>query len=278
MKRFLLLFIVLSSNLIFAQDIIIKHSGEEIKAKVLEITSENIKYKAYEYQDGPIRNANISEVFMIIYENGSKEIFNKKELPSKDYEYTTSIENIRNGLHLGLHITPGIGKVFFENCNFGFGYSSGLDLNIYFNNYVGIKSGISFMNMPLKYSSEFYDYYTSSTNTYKSSGSISSIGVPIKFLLTTGNTVGLYFEAGFDIYFPIESKMEADSFSSSGFHKSEVIAAEINLGLNIKTSDFMSINITFFEHYSITGYFENEDESRGFLIGLQMGILFKLTK
>jgi len=61
-----------------AQDIILKQDGSEIKAKVLEITDQQIKYKEFDFQDGPTRNINISEVFMITYENGKREVFNKQ--------------------------------------------------------------------------------------------------------------------------------------------------------------------------------------------------------
>ena len=61
-----------------AQDIILKHDGSDIKAKVLEITELQVKYKDFDFQDGPTRNINISDVFMITYENGQKEIFQKQ--------------------------------------------------------------------------------------------------------------------------------------------------------------------------------------------------------
>ena len=62
----------------FAQDIILKKDGSEIEAKVLEITDQQIKYKDFDFQSGPTRNINISDVFMITYENGQKEVFNKQ--------------------------------------------------------------------------------------------------------------------------------------------------------------------------------------------------------
>ncbi len=90
MKHLLLfIFLLFSFNLI-AQDIIIKRNGDEIKSKILEITSETIKYKKFEFQDGPIRNINISDVFMVIYENGEREKFtttenlNSKEVAQKE--------------------------------------------------------------------------------------------------------------------------------------------------------------------------------------------------
>ena len=90
MKQTLLLFLIgLTSNLIFAQDIIVQQNGDEIKSKILEITSETIKYKEFTFQEGPIRNIKISDVFMVIYENGKREIFTTTEIqPSK--------ENIKN--------------------------------------------------------------------------------------------------------------------------------------------------------------------------------------
>ncbi len=77
MKKYIyLLLIVFSSNISNAQDIIMKRNNDELKAKIIEITDENIKYKDFDYQDGPTRNIKVSEVFMILYENGKREKFN----------------------------------------------------------------------------------------------------------------------------------------------------------------------------------------------------------
>jgi hypothetical protein len=57
------------------QDIIITLSGDEIKTKVIEITSAELKYKKYENINGPIYNILKSDVLMVKYENGSKDIF-----------------------------------------------------------------------------------------------------------------------------------------------------------------------------------------------------------
>lgn len=76
MKYFLCLIALISFSA-FSQDVIVKKSGEKIDAKVMEITSTNIKYKAYNQPDGPIRNIAISEVDEIIYEDGTWEKFDK---------------------------------------------------------------------------------------------------------------------------------------------------------------------------------------------------------
>src|ERR1035437_7811222 len=79
MKKKLILSLALAISMIyqiFSQDVIIKNDKSEIKAKVLEIQETTIKYKLFEFLDGPIRNIPISDVFMIIYENGKRETFN----------------------------------------------------------------------------------------------------------------------------------------------------------------------------------------------------------
>lgn len=100
----------LSSNFVFAQDIIIKQNGDEIKSKVIEITTTAIKYKEFEFMEGPLRNINITDVFMIIYQNGKREKFNaeknaleKKEKPLEKENKTNS----RKG-YIGLSIGPSI--------------------------------------------------------------------------------------------------------------------------------------------------------------------------
>ena len=76
---FYLLLIVFLSNIIHAQDIVVKLNNDEIKTKIIEITDETIKYKEFDFQDGPIRNIKISEVFMVLYENGKREKFTALE-------------------------------------------------------------------------------------------------------------------------------------------------------------------------------------------------------
>jgi hypothetical protein len=80
MKKVFLILITLFSFAINvnAQDLILKRDGAEIKAKVLEITEQEIKYKEFDFQSGPTRNVNISDVFMITYENGQRDVFNQQ--------------------------------------------------------------------------------------------------------------------------------------------------------------------------------------------------------
>lgn len=60
-----------------AQDILIKSSGDELKVKIIEIGVSEIKYKRFDFQDGPSYSIAKNEVLMIRYENGVNEVITK---------------------------------------------------------------------------------------------------------------------------------------------------------------------------------------------------------
>lgn len=82
MKRALLIigiFALLSTGKVLGQDVIYKLDGSEIKGKIAEIQEEVIYYHL-DSPDGPLRNIRVSEVFLIIYADGSRKTFvTKKE-------------------------------------------------------------------------------------------------------------------------------------------------------------------------------------------------------
>ena len=62
----------------FAQDVIFKLNGEEIPAKVLEITLDAVRYKLpADSLSGPTREVARSDVFMIRYANGIRDVFSE---------------------------------------------------------------------------------------------------------------------------------------------------------------------------------------------------------
>lgn len=78
-----LIFTVLTSiftiSICFSQDIITKKTSEDIQAKVLEVTTTEIKYKKFDNQNGPTFTILKSDVLMVRYENGTKDIFNEEK-------------------------------------------------------------------------------------------------------------------------------------------------------------------------------------------------------
>jgi hypothetical protein len=77
----------------FSQDVITQKTGEDIQAKILEVNQAEIKYKKFDNQTGPTFTLLKSDVLMIRYENGTKDIFNQTE--EVKAESKTSNEDMR---------------------------------------------------------------------------------------------------------------------------------------------------------------------------------------
>lgn len=73
-NTFLIFCCIVFLNTVHAQDTIIKFDNNIILAKISEINSSEIKYKRYSFQDGPTYIELKSNVRMIVYANGVKEI------------------------------------------------------------------------------------------------------------------------------------------------------------------------------------------------------------
>jgi len=86
------------SSVSIAQDVIIKTDSTKINAKVLEVNIENIRYKNFDYMDGPIYTILKSDVDSIHYKNGQTDIFTQEKAISStltDKNITlTNTENI----------------------------------------------------------------------------------------------------------------------------------------------------------------------------------------
>jgi hypothetical protein len=76
MKRVLFIaFMILLHQQVYAQDRIIKVSGEEVLAHVLEITLQEILFQHPDSLQGTTQRMAKSDVFMVRFENGTKEVF-----------------------------------------------------------------------------------------------------------------------------------------------------------------------------------------------------------
>jgi hypothetical protein len=84
MKKIVLLTMLMVAAFgIKAQDTIVLRNGNEVKAKVEKISSNEIEYRSWEFQDGPLRTKSVDEVFMIKYSNGQHEVF-EQLVPKRD--------------------------------------------------------------------------------------------------------------------------------------------------------------------------------------------------
>ncbi len=77
----------------FAQDTLYTTKGKIITGKVAEITPTEIKYKRAANPDGPLYVVDRSEIVLIHYKNGSKDVFESSETVNSNNTQTTSNDN-----------------------------------------------------------------------------------------------------------------------------------------------------------------------------------------
>ena len=92
MKKILLFILfICSSNIIEAQDTLSMRSGETILVKVIEVGTTEVKYKKIDNLNGPVFSLLKSDLFVIKYENGTKEDFSSIK---KIEEKVVGVENM----------------------------------------------------------------------------------------------------------------------------------------------------------------------------------------
>ncbi|MBO7101599.1 MAG: hypothetical protein J6V98_06205 [Bacteroidales bacterium] len=98
MKRLLptIIFLMLLGLTASAQDIITTKNGDDIQAKVLEVTSTELKYKKHSNLDGPTYTIKKSDVLIVRYENGEKEVF--KDTPKDNTYKPNTKQGVREGM------------------------------------------------------------------------------------------------------------------------------------------------------------------------------------
>ena len=122
--------ICISAVSVNAQDVITKKNGDEIQAKITEVGQNEIKYKRFDNPDGPVYTIGKSDVFMVKYENGTKDVF--KEDPAAQSNVSKSNDNREFwNTNLWTNKTPaGIG-FFIDPAGFGFyGFRFGAEVRI----------------------------------------------------------------------------------------------------------------------------------------------------
>jgi len=98
-KIFAVVFIMIIAALrVFSQDVIVlKNSGDRIQAKIIDVGENDVKYKKFDNQDGPTYTISKVDIDMILYINGSKDVF-IEEPDNKDSTTTNNATNETNAL------------------------------------------------------------------------------------------------------------------------------------------------------------------------------------
>lgn len=95
---------ILFSAPVLAQDVIIFKNGEELQVKVKEVTPTSVAYLKYENLNGPTYSESRAAIFMVKYENGSKDVFSDSE-PTNSPTVTAAQAPTENSVSGDLIIT-----------------------------------------------------------------------------------------------------------------------------------------------------------------------------
>ena len=90
MKRLLLLLLLMCSASAWAQDVIVKRDGTAVACRIINVSSLEIVYKAWNNQQGPNLVMNVADVQVITYENGDRKTFENKTPQTNTDEVTST--------------------------------------------------------------------------------------------------------------------------------------------------------------------------------------------
>ena len=78
-KLTLIAFALIATMSLWAQDIIVTKDAQKIEAKILEVSTTEIRYKEFDYQDGPTFILSTDEIATITYGNGKVVVYNQSK-------------------------------------------------------------------------------------------------------------------------------------------------------------------------------------------------------
>lgn len=214
-----MLLLVLAAVTINAQDIIVKNDKTELKVKVLEITEVAIKYKRFEMQDGPIYSILKTDVFMIMYQNGTKEYMDNKQTKSVTPPSQPTVPNKTNAASTVTNAMSSSASTKYQSSSSGskqkqshwgaevgvLNTSASIGTNVTTEAVIRMRAGVYYA-IPFSTTvslvpavmiigkGSHFSYYDGS-GYVNDDINTSFIEIPLKFVYTTGGTKGLMLGA-----------------------------------------------------------------------------------
>lgn len=151
-KHFLLYVSLLSAGLSYAQDLITKTDSSKISAVILEINPLEVKYKLFNYTDGPTIICNKTDIAYIVYKNGEREKFPKA--PVDFPVYNPNKYNLDNVPVETYNSRKKIKKceILYKHKNYlGFNYIAFLNTALGFNYMRDVKKANLIINVPFAF-------------------------------------------------------------------------------------------------------------------------------
>ncbi len=183
MKKKLIVLTILICSLFTAksQDFIVKSNGDEIKARISDVSPTEVKYRNFDNPTGANITINKSDIFMIKYENGTKVIVKHDAAPSQSTGSSTDTQspNIAGTIELGGEISyvstsastanSSSSSSAFSTFTFspyvGYMVSDGLELGIV-PSYTSMGSGSNSTSLFGLYAAPTYNLYSATASAY----------------------------------------------------------------------------------------------------------------
>lgn len=106
MKKLIFLLTMCVVFNISAQDIIVKRNGDELQCRILEVSKNEVKYKRWTNQDGPAFSEKKSNIFMIKYENGDKDVIAHSSSASESSAVSSGMNSVDPNEYIFEEPTP----------------------------------------------------------------------------------------------------------------------------------------------------------------------------
>lgn len=181
-KKLIVITLFLMIGSLSAQDKIYFNDGSKLETKVLVVSETEIEYKRFDNQSGPTFEIGLSKINMIIYENGTHQMFKNKANEATTTKASKDFRKNRINLDLLAIGTNGPTSISYERINENGSRGIEIPISVYFNNegvigytigynlkfytnkqgkgfYIGPSLGLGVFNW---YSSEYESYWNGS--------------------------------------------------------------------------------------------------------------------
>lgn len=149
------LFALLIASDFYAQDVITKNDSSQVKAYIIEINPLEIKYKLFNYPDGPMIISNRESIAYITFKNGLVERFKKSETKKTETQtYNPNTYNLDSepvSIYNPEDELKKYDKLYTKKNYLGFNYIAFLNTALGFNYMRDIKKANLIINVPFAF-------------------------------------------------------------------------------------------------------------------------------
>ena len=197
--------------------IIIRNNAEEIQARIEEVGVTEIRYKRFGNETGPTFTLLKSDVYMIIYEDGSRDVFERTS-GRQQQSRNTSAQQSSESASQQSRAAMGVHAAFGSGGHIG----AGAMLRINLHNLIRLQGSFSYF-FPKTTTETIYIVATETTT------SMWDFSVNVHFTFHVADKLTIYPLTGFGVYDVTVSTVS----TSQTTQISEATASATNVGLNV---------------------------------------------